>query len=164
MAKALAHRPEDSPLTSKQALFVEEFLVDFNATQAAVRARYSQASARVIGQENLQKPAILAHIRRRQAELFEAVGDAAVMARLALVRALADPDKAVYAAKAILDIHCKERALALKERELALKTAPDGSDAARVVYVEEPPAADEAQWDARVGEELANVRGSARRH
>jgi phage terminase small subunit len=32
-------------LTDKQARFVEEYLVDLNATQAAVRAGYSEDSA-----------------------------------------------------------------------------------------------------------------------
>ena len=42
----------------KQRRFVEEFLIDFNATQAAIRAGYSKKTARVIGPENLSKPAI----------------------------------------------------------------------------------------------------------
>jgi phage terminase small subunit len=45
-------------LTDKQARFVEEYLVDLNATQAAVRAGYSEDSAASIGHENLRKPEI----------------------------------------------------------------------------------------------------------
>lgn len=45
-------------LTPKQALFVREYLVDLNATQAALRAGYSKKTAAKIGSENLQKPAI----------------------------------------------------------------------------------------------------------
>lgn len=45
-------------LTNKQALFVKEYLIDLNATQAAKRAGYSQKTAHKIGQENLIKPAI----------------------------------------------------------------------------------------------------------
>ena len=48
----------DVKLRPKQARFVEEFLVDLNATQAAIRAGYSQRTARSIGQENLTKPDI----------------------------------------------------------------------------------------------------------
>jgi phage terminase small subunit len=52
-------------LNAKQLLFVEEYLVDLNATRAAVRAGYSDASARQIGAENLSKPSIQDAIRER---------------------------------------------------------------------------------------------------
>ena len=45
-------------LTEKQERFCQEFMVDGNATQAAVRAGYSCRTARAIGTENLAKPAI----------------------------------------------------------------------------------------------------------
>jgi phage terminase small subunit len=43
-------------LTPKQAAFVQEYLVDLNATQAAIRAGYSEDTAKAIGHENLTKP------------------------------------------------------------------------------------------------------------
>lgn len=42
----------------KQKLFAEEYIVDFNATQAAIRAGYSKKTAYCIGSENLKKPVI----------------------------------------------------------------------------------------------------------
>lgn len=45
-------------LTDKQQRFVEEYLVDLNATQAAIRAGYSAKTAYAIGHENLSKPEI----------------------------------------------------------------------------------------------------------
>jgi phage terminase small subunit len=45
-------------LTDKQARFVEEYLIDLNATQAAIRAGYSEKTAGAIGIENLAKPII----------------------------------------------------------------------------------------------------------
>lgn len=56
-------------LTRRQAKFVEEYLIDFNATQAAVRAGYSAKTARVIGGENLLKPALQLAIQERQKQL-----------------------------------------------------------------------------------------------
>lgn len=53
-------------LTDKQKRFVDEYLVDLNATQAAIRAGYSAKTAYSIGQENLRKPAIQAALARRQ--------------------------------------------------------------------------------------------------
>jgi len=45
-------------LTPKQSLFVKEYLIDLNATQASIRAGYSKKTAKQIGTENLAKPAI----------------------------------------------------------------------------------------------------------
>jgi phage terminase small subunit len=45
-------------MTPKQQRFVEEYLIDLNATQAAIRAGYSSKTAYAIGEENLRKPEI----------------------------------------------------------------------------------------------------------
>lgn len=50
-------------LTPKQRAFVEQYLLDLNATQAAIRAGYSADTAGSIGGENLQKPEIQAAIQ-----------------------------------------------------------------------------------------------------
>jgi phage terminase small subunit len=50
-------------MTPKQERFVEEYLVDPNATQAAIRAGYSARTAREIGRENLDKPHIQAALQ-----------------------------------------------------------------------------------------------------
>lgn len=51
-------------LTPKQQRFVEEYLVDLNATQAAIRSGYSKKTAASIGDENLRKPEIASAIRK----------------------------------------------------------------------------------------------------
>ena len=56
-------------LTPKQRRFVNEYLIDLNATQAAIRAGYSKKTAKDIGGENLSKPAIQAEIQKRQVKL-----------------------------------------------------------------------------------------------
>jgi phage terminase small subunit len=45
-------------LTPKQQRFVDEYLLDLNATQAAIRAGYSAKTAGAVGHENLRKPEI----------------------------------------------------------------------------------------------------------
>jgi len=45
-------------LTDKQQRFVAEYLIDLNATQAAIRAGYSEKTAGSVGGENLKKPEI----------------------------------------------------------------------------------------------------------
>lgn len=57
-----------SELTPKQARFVAEYLIDLNATQAAIRAGYSEATASVIGCENLTKPYVAEAIKAAKAE------------------------------------------------------------------------------------------------
>lgn len=49
-------------LNAKQQLFVVEYLVDLNATQAAIRAGYSPRTARLVGPQNMSKYAIKAEI------------------------------------------------------------------------------------------------------
>ncbi len=58
-------------LRGKQQRFVNEYLVDRNATQAAIRAGYSAKTATVIGAENLTKPNIKKAIEVGEAEIAE---------------------------------------------------------------------------------------------
>ncbi len=60
-------------LTAKQSLFVKEYLVDLNATQAAIRAGYSEKTAGQIGDENLKKPKIANLIQKAMDERVERV-------------------------------------------------------------------------------------------
>ena len=55
-------------LTAKQQRFGDEYLIDLNATQAAIRAGYSKRTAYSIGEENLKKPEIKTYIQQRMAE------------------------------------------------------------------------------------------------
>ena len=55
-------------MTNKQKRFCDEYLIDLNATQAAIRAGYSKKTARKIGQENLTKPDIKNYIEERMAQ------------------------------------------------------------------------------------------------
>ena len=58
----------EKKLTAKQQRFCDEYLIDLNATQAAIRAGYSKKTAYSIGNENLKKPEIKAYIENRMAE------------------------------------------------------------------------------------------------
>lgn len=55
-------------MTDKQKRFVEEYLIDLNATQAAIRAGYKPDHARSVGSENLTKPDIQEAIIKANAE------------------------------------------------------------------------------------------------
>lgn len=60
-------------LTPKQAKFVAEYLVDLNATQAAIRAGYSAKTAKDIGCQNLAKLDIINAIEEGRAKLMQRV-------------------------------------------------------------------------------------------
>lgn len=78
-------------LTDKQQKFVDEYLIDLNATQAAIRAGYSVKTADAIGCENLTKPNIQQAIAEHMAERSRRTGvnqDRVVLelAKIAFVR------------------------------------------------------------------------------
>jgi len=83
-------------LTARQARFVAEYLIDLNATQAAIRAGYSEKTARTVGCENLAKPNIAEAIQSAQAkrETRTEITQDRVLAELARV-GFADMRKAV---------------------------------------------------------------------
>jgi phage terminase small subunit len=54
-------------LTAKQQRFCEEYLIDLNATQAAIRAGYSEKTARQTSAENMTKPVIAEFIAELKA-------------------------------------------------------------------------------------------------
>jgi phage terminase small subunit len=59
------------PLTDKQSRFVDEYLVDYNRTQAAIRAGYSRKSAHYAGAHLYKNPRVLEEIERRKQLLSE---------------------------------------------------------------------------------------------
>lgn len=83
-------------LTAKQQKFADEYLIDLNATQAAIRAGYSSKTAKEIGCENLTKPNICAYIDERMVILSRRTGvnQERIMRELARV-AFLDPTKLV---------------------------------------------------------------------
>lgn len=79
-------------LTKKQKTFIDEYLIDLNATQAAIRAGYSPDTAKDIGCENLAKPNIRTCIDQAMAERSKRTGvsqDRVIreLARIAFVNA-----------------------------------------------------------------------------
>lgn len=61
-------------ITKKNEVFCEEYLIDLNATQAAIRAGYSPNAAGSIGSELLKKPEIRARIDQAMAERSKRTG------------------------------------------------------------------------------------------
>lgn len=67
-----------SNLTDKQQAFINEYLQCWNATEAALKAGYSERSAQQIGSENLSKPVIVEQIRFRLNEMTMSADEALV--------------------------------------------------------------------------------------
>jgi len=55
---------KNQKLTEKQKNFCREYLIDLNATQAAIRSGYSKKTAHAIGKENLHKPLIQKQLQK----------------------------------------------------------------------------------------------------
>lgn len=97
-------------LTEKQQRFVDEYLIDLNATQAAIRAGYSVKTAREQASQNLTKLNIQQEISEKMAERSKRTGvnqDRVVMelAKIAFVNAadVIDSDDATIKAGATAD-------------------------------------------------------------
>lgn len=80
-------------LTIKQQRFADEYIISGNATQAAIKAGYSEKTSTVIGAENLTKPNIKAYIDERMKQLEEeAIADQAEVLKY-LTRVLRDEER-----------------------------------------------------------------------
>ena len=66
-------------LTPKQERFCQEYIIDFNATQATIRAGYSKKTAQAIGTENLSKPLIQAEIKKYRGKIREKTEQKAIL-------------------------------------------------------------------------------------
>ena len=74
-------------LTEKQKLFVSEYLIDLNATQAAIRAGYSPKTSEQIGYQMLKKTSVSDAIAQAMAERSKRTGITAdrVLNELAMI-------------------------------------------------------------------------------
>ncbi len=92
-------------LTAKQKLFVSEYLIDLNATQAAIRAGYAEKHAAVIGHENLRKPNIASaiHAAMGKREARTEITQDRVLAEYAKI-AFLDPRQFFDAAGALIPV------------------------------------------------------------
>lgn len=61
-------------MTAKQKRFCEEYLIDLNATQAAIRAGYAPASAADSGSDNMQNREVSAYIKKQMAQRSRRTG------------------------------------------------------------------------------------------
>ena len=99
-------------LTEKQKRFADYYIETGNITEAAIKAGYSKKTARVIGQENLQKPAIKSYID----EKLEAM-----------------QDERTASAKEVLEFLTKSMRGELDEEVVVVEGTGDGTSEARKI-------------------------------
>ena len=117
-------------MTKKQKRFVEEYLIDLNATQAAIRAGYSPETAKQIGSENLSKLDISNAIAKDMAEHSKRTGINAdrVVIELAKI-ALVNPGKVINTKNATIREDATEEDLAAVQ---SVKVKESYSDTGRM--------------------------------
>ena len=106
-------------MTAKQMRFCDEYLIDLNATQAAIRAGYSEKTAGVTAAENLKKPNIKAYIAARMEEKESAL--------------IADQDEVLKYLTAVMRGQSQSSVLARTEigSEEVIEKAPDEKERLR---------------------------------
>ncbi len=127
-------------MTPKQQVFVNEYLIDLNATQAAIRAGYSEKTAKAIGQENLTKPAIAAAIADAQQERGDRVALTADRVLLEIGRLATSDLRRAFNADGGLRSPTTwddDTAAAISSVKVVTRRAPGGGEDAEVEYVTE---------------------------
>lgn len=90
-------------MTDKQMRFADEYLVDCNATKAAVRAGYSVKTAQQIGAENLKKPVIREYIDEKLSEMSRST--------------IADAEEVMQYLTSVMRRECRESVVVTMNRE-----------------------------------------------
>lgn len=132
-------------LTNKQAMFVKEYMVDLNATQAAIRAGYSEKTAGQMGDENLKKPQIADAIKEAMQQRAEKVSLTAenVLQSILDIRAIAVQGEKLNEALRANELLGKHLKLFTDKTEL---TGKDGAPIETVTEVVIRPQITREEW------------------
>lgn len=112
-------------LTVKQKAFVDEYLIDLNGTQAAIRAGYSENSANEIAAQNLAKLSIKQAIEKALEERKSRVilTQDQVLKDIALIKQAAMADKVdANGNKEMVNFNAALKACELEGKHLAMFT------------------------------------------
>ena len=135
-------------LTAKQQRFCDEYLIDLNATQAAIRAGYSEKTAAVIATENLRKPNISEYIEKRMAEKEKSL--------------IADQDEVMRYLTAVMRREMKDSVVVtLQNKTEKWVTDEDTGKLKKQTITEEKPAVVEIPAQLRDANKAAELLGKA---
>lgn len=119
---------QERKLNARQSLFVQEYLVDLNATQAAIRAGYSEKTAASQGQRLLRNVEIAKHIQKAMDQRANTVQITAERVLLEVARlAMYDPRKFFNASGELLGIHDLDDDTAAALAGMDVMELPDGA-------------------------------------
>ena len=107
--------PKEEKLTEKQKMFCKEYIVDLNATQACIRAGYSEKTAKQIGSENLSKPYL-------QDEIAKLIKDREERVKLTADKVLEDIERVRGLAEGSEQYNVSLKASELQGKHLAMFT------------------------------------------
>jgi len=114
--------PKEEKLTEKQKMFCKEYMVDLNATQACIRAGYSEKTAKVIGSQNLTKLNI-------QEEITKLMKDREERVKLTADKVLEDIERVRGLAEGSEQYNVSLKASELQGKHLAMFTDKQQIDA-----------------------------------
>lgn len=147
-------------LSSKQKLFVDEYLACGNATKAAIKAGYSPKTAKSIGAENLTKPYIKSSIEARMKEIeSHKIADATEILEFftEIKRAEIKEEVAISSPEGVevvkLPPNIKVRLAAAKE---ILKRYPNSDELLQAQLAKAKADAQKAEADARIAKHEAD--------
>lgn len=127
-AAAKQESKQSRPLTAQQQLFVDEYIIDLNGTQAAIRAGYAESSARATASrlltiDNIQDA--IAEARKEQQKRTQITADRVLLevARLAMY----DPRKFFNDSGDLLSIHDLDDDTAAALAGMDVMELPDGA-------------------------------------
>jgi len=115
-------------LTDKQKRFCEEYVIDFNGLQAAIRAGYAKNSAAGQASELLTKPNISSYVKQLQSKLGEACSVSAqdIIEELKKI-AFSDINNLLSAGNTIKDITTLENRISAAVSSIKVTEKPDGT-------------------------------------
>ena len=134
-------------MTAKQQRFCDEYLIDLNATQAAIRAGYSKKTAGVIAAENLKKPMICEYIEKRLAEKEKEL--------------IADQDEVMRYLTAVMRREKKEHIVVTLSRETSTYVPDDEGKMRKQTIKEEVPEVVQIPSQLRDANKAAELLGKA---
>lgn len=130
----------EKPISPKRQRFIEEYLVDLNATQAAIRSGYSKKTAAEAGYELLRIPHIADAIAKAKADRAERTGitaDAVVqeLSKLGMANMLDYIETTEDgAARVDLSAITRDQAAAIQEVQVEIYVEGNGDEAERVKF------------------------------
>lgn len=148
-------KPKNTKLTVKQRKFVAEYLKSGNATDAAIKAGYSQKTARFVGSENLTKHNIKRYISEKMQEIENSkIADATEVLQF-MSKVVRGEEKETVVVTTAESVQTLEKEADIKTKLIAakelLKRFPATNDELQRAIVEK------AKADAKIAQYKANL-------